>query len=54
LRSNEPPIIARIARERVMIDMRTVLEVEQQAVLEALVRLGDAMPRGGAGSSLRR
>lgn len=39
LRRNEPPIIARIADDKVVFDMRTLLEGEAAIVLEALKRL---------------
>jgi L-seryl-tRNA(Ser) seleniumtransferase len=36
LRANNPPVIARIERERVVIDLRTVLPEEEPALLQAL------------------
>jgi L-seryl-tRNA(Ser) seleniumtransferase len=40
LRRNEPPIIARIADGKVMLDMRTLMDGEDATVLDALVRIG--------------
>ena len=36
LRQNEPPIIARIADDEVLLDMRTLLDGEEELILEAL------------------
>lgn len=36
LRANDPPIIARIERERVMLDLRTVFPEEEEALVQAL------------------
>ena len=38
LRAGEPPIIARIANERVVLDPRTVAEDEQQLVIDGVIR----------------
>lgn len=43
LRANEPPVIARIVEDRVLLDMRTLLEGEERVVLQALTNL----PREG-------
>jgi L-seryl-tRNA(Ser) seleniumtransferase len=40
LRQNEPPIIARIEKDEVLLDMRTLLEGEDEFVFQALVRIG--------------
>ncbi|MEJ7732890.1 MAG: L-seryl-tRNA(Sec) selenium transferase [Polyangiaceae bacterium] len=37
LRSGEPPVIARIADDRVLLDARTVLPMEDEALLDAVV-----------------
>ena len=39
LRRNEPPIIARIERDEVLLDLRTVFEEEEPQILEALIRM---------------
>lgn len=39
LRQNEPPIIGRIKNNEVLLDMRTLLEGEEKAILEALKQL---------------
>ena len=39
LRQNEPPIIARIKNDEVLLDMRTLLEGEEKAILQALIRI---------------
>ncbi len=36
LRANDPPIIARIENDRVVIDLRTVFEEEEAALVNAL------------------
>jgi L-seryl-tRNA(Ser) seleniumtransferase len=36
LRQNEPPIIARISNDEVLLDMRTLLDGEEEAVFQAL------------------
>jgi len=41
LRDHEPPVIGRIEAERVLLDPRTVLPGEDDALLEAIAR---AMP----------
>jgi len=38
LRQNEPPIIARIKNDEVLLDMRTLLEGEEKAILQALMK----------------
>jgi L-seryl-tRNA(Ser) seleniumtransferase len=40
LRQNEPPIIARIEKDEVLLDTRTLLEGEDEFVFQALVRIG--------------
>jgi L-seryl-tRNA(Ser) seleniumtransferase len=42
LRRNEPPVIARIREDEVLLDMRTLLEGEDDIVRDALLRLVDA------------
>jgi L-seryl-tRNA(Ser) seleniumtransferase len=37
LRRNEPPVIARIERDEVLLDLRTVFEDEEPRILEALI-----------------
>jgi L-seryl-tRNA(Ser) seleniumtransferase len=44
LRRNEPPVIARILENEVLLDMRTVLEGEEKLIIEALERMGNACP----------
>ncbi len=39
LRNSDPPVIARIVDDRVMIDMRTVSEAEESELLEAMICL---------------
>ncbi len=39
LRQNEPSIIARIKNDEVHLDMRTLLEGEEKAILQALIRI---------------
>lgn len=39
LRAGVPPVIARVANERIVVDLRTVAESEEAALLEALQRL---------------
>jgi L-seryl-tRNA(Ser) seleniumtransferase len=38
LRGQEPPLIARIDQEKVLLDPRTVLPDEDDAVVDAIVR----------------
>ena len=40
LRDSEPPVIARIVDDRVMIDLRTVSKSEEEELLEILGRIG--------------
>ncbi len=40
LRQNEPPVIARIHENEVLLDMRTLLEGDEEAVCQALMRVG--------------
>jgi len=42
LRHNEPPIITRIAHDEVRVDMRTLLDGDEVAICEALVRIAQA------------
>jgi L-seryl-tRNA(Ser) seleniumtransferase len=44
LRAGNPPVIARIADERLLLDLRTVAEDEEAALLEALRQLPEAKP----------
>jgi L-seryl-tRNA(Ser) seleniumtransferase len=39
LRAGKPPVIARVANDRIVIDLRTVAEEEEPALLAALQRL---------------
>ena len=39
LRKNSPPIIGRIAEDRVLLDLRTVLESEEEEIASALIRI---------------
>ncbi len=41
LRRHEPPIIARIEQDEVLLDLRTVFEDEEKCILAALERIGD-------------
>jgi L-seryl-tRNA(Ser) seleniumtransferase len=42
LRSGDPPIVARIAEDRLLLDLRTIFAEEEGALLERLVQiLGD-------------
>jgi L-seryl-tRNA(Ser) seleniumtransferase len=36
LRANDPPVIARIERDRVVLDLRTVLTEEEEALVRAI------------------
>jgi L-seryl-tRNA(Ser) seleniumtransferase len=51
LRLNEPPIIARIKDDGVLLDVRTLLEGDDVAIVEALLRIGerrsDSLSRSG-------
>jgi seryl-tRNA(Sec) selenium transferase len=40
LRQNEPPIIARIHEDDVLLDMRTLLEGDEEIIYQALKRMG--------------
>jgi L-seryl-tRNA(Ser) seleniumtransferase len=42
LRGSEPPVIARIEKDRVMIDLRTVAVSEEQLVVDAIAAIGSA------------
>ena len=42
LRQNEPPIIGRISNDEVLLDMRTLLENEEEVVFQALKRITQA------------
>ena len=37
LRRHEPPVIARVARDEVLLDMRTLLDGEDALVADALI-----------------
>ena len=39
LRRNRPPVIARVERDRLLLDLRTVFEDQDEAIVEALQRL---------------
>jgi L-seryl-tRNA(Ser) seleniumtransferase len=46
LRAHDPPVIARIERDHLIVDLRTVFEEDEPALLEALTRaLGKCLPR---------
>jgi L-seryl-tRNA(Ser) seleniumtransferase len=45
LRAGEPPVIVRVADDRVLIDLRTVRAHEEAALLEGLRRLGGGAPQ---------
>ena len=40
LRHNNPPIIARVERDQVLLDLRTVFEDQEEVIVKALGRLG--------------
>lgn len=40
LRHNVPPIIARVERDQVLLDLRTVFENQEDEIIKALGRLG--------------
>jgi L-seryl-tRNA(Ser) seleniumtransferase len=40
LRQNEPPIIARIKNDEILLDMRTLLDGDEKAIVAALERIG--------------
>jgi len=42
LRQNEPPVIARISDDEVLLDMRTLLDGEEEAVFQALKRIAQS------------
>ncbi|HAK97135.1 MAG TPA: L-seryl-tRNA(Sec) selenium transferase [Planctomycetes bacterium] len=46
LRRSEPPVVARIAGDDVLIDVRTLLEGEDDIVAEALVRIDALLAKG--------
>jgi L-seryl-tRNA(Ser) seleniumtransferase len=48
LRRNDPPVIARIAGEEVLLDMRTLLPGEDELVAAALARLEAEVAKGNA------
>ena len=50
LRAHTPPVIARIAEDRVLLDLRTVLPEQETALLEAL----EALKKLEGGSSGKR
>jgi L-seryl-tRNA(Ser) seleniumtransferase len=39
LRQNEPPIVARIEKDEVVLDLRTVFEEEERHIVAALTRI---------------
>jgi L-seryl-tRNA(Ser) seleniumtransferase len=45
LRSGEPPVICRIQRDKVVLDMRTVLDEEETALVDALLIAGNESVR---------
>lgn len=49
LRSNDPPVVARIERNRLLLDLRTVFETEEEALLTAVLNAagqGEQQERG--------
>lgn len=42
LRSGQPPVIARLVENRLVVDLRTVTEEEEEALLAALVKVAGA------------
>ena len=46
LRMNEPPVIARIEHDRVVLDMRTLLDGEEELVVRALANAAGIAGRG--------
>jgi L-seryl-tRNA(Ser) seleniumtransferase len=54
LRQNEPPVVARISEQEVLLDVRTLLDGEDDTVFEALRRIAPAapIPGGEAGKTL--
>jgi L-seryl-tRNA(Ser) seleniumtransferase len=53
LRQNEPPIIARIHEDEVLLDMRTLMEGDDEIIYQALKRMGEPSapePRGERGA----
>jgi L-seryl-tRNA(Ser) seleniumtransferase len=42
LRQHDPPIVARVEEGRVLLDLRTVFEAEEQEIVKALARIGTA------------
>jgi L-seryl-tRNA(Ser) seleniumtransferase len=44
LRRNEPPVIARIRDDRVLLDLRTFLEGDEETVFKALIRIASKGP----------
>jgi L-seryl-tRNA(Ser) seleniumtransferase len=47
LRRHEPPVIARIRDDAVLLDMRTLLDGEEEIVLQALKGIGEGAVDGG-------
>ena len=43
LRRNEPPIVARIESDRVLLDMRTLMDGDAPIIVEALARIARAI-----------
>ena len=48
LRSLDPPVIARIEHDRVVLDLRTVLPDQQELLAQVLCSRSLALPRRGA------
>jgi L-seryl-tRNA(Ser) seleniumtransferase len=44
LRQSDPPIIARIEEDRVLLDLRTVFPEQDQMLISALVKLQSVLP----------
>jgi seryl-tRNA(Sec) selenium transferase len=43
LRLNSPPIIGRIAEDKVLLDLRTVSQIEEGEITSALIKLSTEM-----------
>ncbi|MBI4169520.1 MAG: L-seryl-tRNA(Sec) selenium transferase, partial [Acidobacteria bacterium] len=52
LRGSDPPVIARIEGGKVLIDLRTVPEDQDDAVARALAALSGAAPGTGSGGRI--
>ena len=47
LRASNPPVIARIVDDRVLIDLRTAQPAEEDELLSVIVRAADVLGRAG-------